>query len=265
MSGDVFVTWDQFKVMVSEHIKTNSGPRLCRGQSDSRWALRTTFHRHANGITFKDYFNIVKELADTIGTIEDRRIDASDPEINASFLAYLQHHGFPTPLLDWTMSPYIAAYFAFSGVNDQAPTSDKVSVWVFDFVKWLKRWKAVYDYNIQDSHVSVLKPKSSGNKRQVIQQGMYYLWTNVDDMASHIKHHETLQNEEYLRKYDLSVNERFNVMTELEAMGISEYSLFGTTDALCRYFREAVFRRDELGKGGLLRFVEYLKTIERHK
>ena len=31
-----------------------------------------------------------------------------------SLLVELRHYGFPSPLLDWSRSPYVAAYFAFS-------------------------------------------------------------------------------------------------------------------------------------------------------
>jgi hypothetical protein len=42
------------------------------------------------------------------------------------YLAHLRHNGFPSPLLDWSRSPYVAAYFAFSGAR-----SDNVAIYVY--------------------------------------------------------------------------------------------------------------------------------------
>jgi len=43
-----------------------------------------------------------------------------------SYLAHLRHNGFPSPLLDWTQSPYVAAYFAFA-----RPQGEQVALYVY--------------------------------------------------------------------------------------------------------------------------------------
>lgn len=249
----LFVGWDQFKTIVSENIIEGRGPLLFRGQSNSNWVLETSFHRNSNGITFEEYFGMMERLADQVGTIEKRTIEISTGEGLASFLAHLQHNGYPTPILDFSLSPYIAAFFAFS---EYSMKTDFVSIYMFDYLKWLSHYSQVYDYETNDPHVSVLNPKLNGNMKQYNQFGFYYLFTNLKDIEGHFDAHEN-ETKQYLVKFNLPIKDRLYAVLDMENMGITRHSLFGTTESWCAMMNEIFFLRSNGGKGAL----EHLKKI----
>lgn len=234
---------------------------MCRGQSNSSWKLTTSFHRMNSDMTLAQYSNTLPFIADWLSTINDRHFDINCPKNRASLLSILQHSGFPTPLLDWSLSPYIAAYFAFSGVNDKKPESDNVSIYIFDYHAWNSKWKSILDLDSNDQHVSILQPNTMGNMRQINQQGLFYMFTNVFDIEDHICRHEINDNYEYLQKYTLSIKERPLAMNDLESMGINAFSLFGGVEGLCEYLKESFFRKKKINQTPSDQILEFLSKF----
>lgn len=130
------VDWASFKNYVS-HLEGRR--HLFRGQNKP-WRLRTSFHRlgraHLHRFLNEDIQILHKHLSARTRHVFNLEI----PNENGAFFNLVQHHGYPTPLLDWTYSPYVAAFFAYRGVSNQtatnAPASDRVRIHVLDQAQW---------------------------------------------------------------------------------------------------------------------------------
>jgi hypothetical protein len=121
---------------------------LFRGHENSTWQLLTTLERYQlQSLDISDYYSKIYGIKPEIEAFTGNTWQTPDiiqlyeacnsysglgpglrtgQLIGADYMAYLRHHGFPSPLLDWTRSPYVAAYFAF-----RRPSSDDRAIYVY--------------------------------------------------------------------------------------------------------------------------------------
>jgi hypothetical protein len=166
------------------------------------------------------------------------------PDENGAFYTLVQHHGYPTPLLDWTYSPYVAAFFAYRRITNkqaaEAAPDAKVRIHVFDHVQWRTDWPQPLQLLSSWPYVSIGEFLAIENERVIPQQAVSTV-TNVDDIEAYIRSKELAQNKTYLTAIDLPVEERREVMHELSSMGITAGSLFPGLDGACEELRERNF------------------------
>ena len=112
---------EQFRTDLVSEKKHMISELLYRGQSKSSWHLQTTLERAAGkDMRPPTYHRIIQRIKAQIeaftnrhGDIPDSLSEVWEPEVY-KYMTHLRHYGFPSPLLDWTKSPYIAAYLGIS-------------------------------------------------------------------------------------------------------------------------------------------------------
>lgn len=163
-----------------------------------------------------------------------------NPQEYGAFLNLGQHHGFPTPLLDWTFSPYAAAFFAFRNVPKKATKNESVRVFVFDQKKWNRVPTQLVNLFNAFPFFSIMELLAIDNDRAIPQQAATTI-TNIDDIELYIQQKKNLDKEEYLTAIDIPWSERDKVIKELYYMGITAGSMFPGLDGACEELREKLF------------------------
>jgi len=258
------LSWGEYKGWIDKLVKKGKRSYYYRGHANETWKLQTSFHRKANinNITLPQYLDlIIPEIHYHISAVRDEIIDLNNQHEFAALLALIQHHGFPTPLLDWTLSPYIAAYFAFREVDDLHPQSENVKIYFFDYVEWSRSFQQPQDLkDMTTPYVSILRPYAKFNPRIIPQQGVFTV-TNVDDMEAHIHSCEVTSNKKFLYSPSLSVKEKPAVLRELNLMGINEMTLFPGISGICQALKTQFFSAETIG----LTISEIFETLGKTK
>lgn len=195
-----------------------------RGQRKP-YRLRTTMYRTRRFdmqlYTVEDIKYIQKELQARRGLLLD---PLNNRDHLNELLAYAQHYEYPTPLLDWTFSPYVAAFFAFRHEDDYFyPT-----IFVLEMGRWAQRWYVPSRMGGNLLELGALNPSGESNGRAVPQKSVL-IYSNCDPLEALIEMRET-PAQDYLTAYKIHRDEREVVLNELRERGITEETMFPDND-----------------------------------
>jgi hypothetical protein len=232
------LTWDQFREWAVDRRPRHF---IFRGQTHSH-KLSTTFHRTWRKNLQLWMLDDVRTLYGAMSEQISYPLQLGDMAHNAAFWSLLQHHGYPTPLLDWTFSPFVAAYFAFANVTPNDPVHPRI--YIFDQAKWNERYgKLGFMADPSPPQLVVLESYRFGNPRAAPQQALATV-SNVTDIESFILARETEDEQEYLTVCELPATEAPRILRELELMGITYGSLFPGLDGIARDAKERLFAKE---------------------
>jgi hypothetical protein len=269
--------WREFSELLESNffnrIKTQN---IFRGQKRFDWSLSPSLARiPASGIIDRplavsqlDYFRRAVR-----GRLNDNSLVQSDEE--DELWAVGQHHGLMTPLLDWTHSPYVALFFAFS-VEDSEEEKDNP-------------YRAVYVLNktfIADDDlcpkIRMVEPRKDDHGRLVNQAGLFtfspYDSTIENALADTIGSEEfpdddlkaASEEEEagiiarYICKIYIKNEDREGCMRHLKRMNVHHASLFPDLIGASEYCNLLVAeeRRDYELEQSALRIQKELESVD---
>jgi len=232
-------SWDDFLKLVTSAPYSNWA---YRGERDERWPLYSSLSRYFQNyrVDHRAWPNqearILRIFKRKAHQFLDKPPDADD---DFQWLALMQHHGAPTRLIDFTWSPYVAAFFAL-----ERTLSDGV-VWAMNPAR-LDGGRA--------AERSRMDPRTPGNFRRyflkgtrrfiwlgephtmnsrlIAQSGTFAVPAVLDMPVEQILSHEHQDN--LLAKLVLANPMREVGMRELYRMNITHATLFPDLDGLAK-------------------------------
>ena len=218
-------------------------PVLFRGHASDSWRLETTLETYSQSdFSTERYFSVMRAIRPQVESFTGHRWPLEEKYTHADgyrhppqaqeFMAYLRHHGFPSPLLDWTRSFYVAAYFAFRPSSSSNYSEPNVAI--YSYVETVCGAKAGY---AGDPTIVCVGPYLRTHKRHFLQQCSYTFCTEHSSDEYHYCCHEDAidtgrEEQDVATKYIIPRSEGGKVLKRLGRMNITEHSLFGSEESL---------------------------------
>ena len=202
-----------------------------RGQKydeSSNWYLQSSFDR---AVTTREG-NRAATLQAHLDRFKDR-MNLLFPNIlppdDADIWALGQHYGLKTPLLDWSVCPYIAAYFAFSEHNDPADKRD-THRYIYGLNRSIERLltkqKNAAALISTDRSVPFIDQLRHPTPRFSAQKGIFTKAFQGHDINKYVETFERKRpNEQLIIKMKIPTSERSEFLRQLHLMKIDNTTL----------------------------------------
>jgi len=263
-------SWEDFEQVLTEINKetkklrekpqtfTTVSEPLFRGVSNSEYHLESTLDRIQKEMSFDHYNIIIKIVRKHVETCTGKKWELGEKRFfekelesrECEFMVYLRHNGFPSPLIDWTKSPYIAAFFAFRDIySEENHKTNDVFTAECPVLRDITKYASIFVYREycgmskewygQEPRIHTIGPTIATDRKHYLQQGEYSFCVKPKNetgewiFANHesiLFHEDQRQND--LIKYNIPVSEQSRVLGKLDSMNITAYSLFGSESSL---------------------------------
>lgn len=234
--------------------RTRTNLILFRGEANAAWPspLSTTLER-ASSEEFslaRYHWRALRCLAPLESITEKRwpevprrpedlqaELDGIDPYMQVTppgyaYLVYLRHHGYPSPLLDWSTSPYVAAYFAFQ----DGIVAKRVAVYAY--IETASSGKGFVGH---EPRITAEGPDVTTDPRHFAQKCWYTVATRYDEAKKvrlYCPHMAVFDRgdsrQDILWKITVPAEDRISALRRLEDFNIDHFTLFNTEDALVK-------------------------------
>jgi hypothetical protein len=234
-------TWDDFKAWANR-VRREANVSAFRGHGSHQFRLKTTLQR-AGRHRLERYVNeTLPQFRTHAEMVLGTRMDPSDANDFSTLLGLAQHHGLPTPLLDWTTSPYIAAFFAFSDALEfKDVRTDATHVRIYGLTREFFDRRSIPTVTLPyyQPYIVPLSISPLHNPRLYAQQGLF-LVTNATNIEFFLIRMGELEGSNYLYAADVPITVAYEALEDLAFMGLTAGTMFPGLDGVCRMMKHAM-------------------------
>jgi hypothetical protein len=247
---DQLRSWKYFSDYVYQNF-SNTRNYIFRGQRREDWGLTPTLHRAImNKWGSESFYKIANDHLDRFKLATRGRRKMSllglEPE-DDEIWALGQHQGLKTPLLDWTKSPFVAAYFAF--LIDRPDKTDNRVVFAIstsiieDMSHWIGNNRDKLGYSGSPPKLEIFEPNSNENPNLVNQNGLFTTGLAFVEIQSWVKKYypkwikESPLHEKNIALFKLLIPNggRIGFLKSLNQMNINHLTLFPSLYGASKY------------------------------